>query len=427
MSKRKADNRAKWENFKKSTSEKRSGKKSDTGSTTNTMEYLTVQRLSATVEGKCQKYSRIGPLTMVPFGEELTFDNIKTACIKHFKIPSNMECDILAGERGPSFNEIGQIKNWKVVHVRFVETVETSSVENVTGEGRKKSKSSFPKVSSVFMSSPINLSASATSQRETSHVCQSNMPASVSLSAMLKIGKIIPPSKEMVTICLEEFSVEQKAWLDPFEARLSVAKTKFASGGFRDAFETTALSGDLQGKYVLKKYRSDQLPKIEELFGSMEIHTRKTVQMHCLARNFAKSLENECPPEYGDTFKYNKVYYGKMGSEYITLERFIDGEFVKYINNTGDVTLPDGSEIVSKAETFVHYTYHKSSKQLMILDIQGVGYNLCDPEIASSNLTDGENEVILFCYGNLSTLAINAFVGMHKCNKYCKQLKLESF
>jgi hypothetical protein len=103
------------------------------------MEYLKVKRLSSTVEGKCQKYSRIGPLIMVPFGEELTFDNIKTACIKHFKIPSYMGCDILAGERGPSFNEIGQIKNWKVVHVRFVETVETISVEKVTGEGRQKS------------------------------------------------------------------------------------------------------------------------------------------------------------------------------------------------------------------------------------------------------------------------------------------------
>ena len=105
---------------------------------------------------------------------------------------------------------------------------------------------------------------------------------------MLKIGKIIPPSKEMVTICLEEFSVEQKPWLDPFEARLPVAKIKFASGGFHDTFETTALSGDLQGKYILNKYRSDQLPKIEELFGSMEIHTRKAVQMHCLARSLWK-------------------------------------------------------------------------------------------------------------------------------------------
>ena len=147
-----------------------------------------------------------------------------------------------------------------------------------------------------------------------------------------------------------------------------MAKTKFASGGFRDAFETIALSGNLQGNYVLKKYRSDQLPKIEELFGSMEIHTRKAVQMHCLARNFVNSLENECPLEYRDTFKFNKVYYGKMGSECITIERFLDGEFVKYINNIRD----DGSEIVSKAETFVHYSSHKSSKRLMILDIQGL-------------------------------------------------------
>jgi hypothetical protein len=44
---------------------------------------------------------------------------------------------------------------------------------------------------------------------------------------MLKMGKIIPPSKEMVTICLEEFSVEQKAWLDHFEARLSEKESMF--------------------------------------------------------------------------------------------------------------------------------------------------------------------------------------------------------
>lgn len=241
---------------------------------------------------------------------------------------------------------------------------------------------------------------------------------------MLKMGKIIPPSKETLTVYLEEFSVDEKAWLNPFEVRLSVAKKKFASGGFRDAVEATALSGGLKGRYVLKKYKPDQVTKIEEMFESMEIHTRKSVQMHCLARNFAKHLENECPPEFGETFNYNKVYYGKVGSECITLERFIEGNFVKYINNTGEITLPDAGEIVSKAETFVHYTYVKSAKQLMILDLQGVGYNLCDPEIASANLTD--EDIILFCSGNLSSLAIDSFIANHKCNCYCKQLKLES-
>lgn len=150
---------------------------------------------------------------------------------------------------------------------------------------------------------------------------------------------------------------------------------------------------------------------------------RKAVQMHSLARNFAKALEKERPEEYGTTFKYDKVFYGKVGSEYITLERFIEGDFVKYINNTGKTSLPDAGEIILKAETFVHYTYVKSGKQLMVLDLQGVDNNLCDPEIASIDRVD--NDMVLFCYGNLSSLAINTFIANHQCNQYCKLLKLE--
>ena len=39
---------------------------------------------------------------------------------KHFQL-TDMECDLLAGERGPSFTEISQINNWKVLHIRFIE------------------------------------------------------------------------------------------------------------------------------------------------------------------------------------------------------------------------------------------------------------------------------------------------------------------
>ena len=80
---------------------------------------LTVQRLSANMEGKCQKYLRIGPLMLVPCEKELTLENIKAACKAHFN--TELECDVLAGERGPSFTESGQIQNWKVLHVHFVE------------------------------------------------------------------------------------------------------------------------------------------------------------------------------------------------------------------------------------------------------------------------------------------------------------------
>lgn len=147
--------------------------------------------------------------------------------------------------------------------------------------------------------------------------------------------------------------------------------------------------------------------------------------MHGLARNFAKSLKNEFPSNYGETFQYDKVYYGKLGSEFVTVESFIEGNFVKYINNTGGVIMPDGSELILKAEAFVYYTYHKSAKQIMVLDIQGVEYNVCDPEIASSKLTDDEDQMILFCSGNLSTNAIDTFISHHICNQFCKQLKLD--
>jgi hypothetical protein len=86
-------------------------------------EYLTVQQLSASVEGKAQKYTHIGPLTMVPFKhEEKTMQNVRQACKHHFSFGDEYHCDILAGERGPLYTNIGQIKNWKLLHVRFIES-----------------------------------------------------------------------------------------------------------------------------------------------------------------------------------------------------------------------------------------------------------------------------------------------------------------
>ena len=79
-------NNRKWENFKQKHAEKRRKKEEKLP---DSVEYLTVQRLTAEVEGKCQKYGRIGPLSIVPFTHEsLTLENIKSACKKHFDIGS---------------------------------------------------------------------------------------------------------------------------------------------------------------------------------------------------------------------------------------------------------------------------------------------------------------------------------------------------
>ena len=106
-----------WDAFRAKVGKKRTGnnKAESTG-----LEFLTVQHLSSSVKGKCQKYLGIGPLTMVPLKCEAMPQNIKAACKKHFQL-TDMQCDLLAGERGPSFTETSQIKNWKVLHIIFSE------------------------------------------------------------------------------------------------------------------------------------------------------------------------------------------------------------------------------------------------------------------------------------------------------------------
>ena len=82
---------------------------------------MTVQRLSAEVSGKSQKYTRVGAQAFVPFEyDEVTVENIKRVCLSHFDVREDCICDVLAGEQGPLCSWVKQIPNLNVVHVRFV-------------------------------------------------------------------------------------------------------------------------------------------------------------------------------------------------------------------------------------------------------------------------------------------------------------------
>ena len=376
-------------------------------------EYLTVQQLSASVEGKAQKYTRIGPLTMVPLkNEEKTMQNVRQACKDHFGFGDEYNCDILAGERGPSYTSISQIKNWKLLHVRFIESdgrVETPKNNHVEKGGMCEEGSS------------TSLPIPVPDENEVEKSC--TIPKSVPLSQLIMMGKLIPPKENVVTIQLEQFNITSRSWENPVTALLSVSVEKFASGGCRDAFVASGMRG-VSGKMVLKRYKPDRVAELSHLFKSLDDHTRKVVQMHALARHFAQMMENDAPLEYGDTFTYTKLYNGKLNDEAVTVEQFIHGTFTKYINNTGDILVKDNSAIALKAESFAHYSYVKSGEQLIVVDLQGVGYCLFDPEIASVRLYDEDNS-IYFCAGNLSVTAIETFLMQHKCNRFCKLMKLE--
>ncbi|KAJ7351729.1 hypothetical protein OS493_035794 [Desmophyllum pertusum] len=64
---------------------------------------LTVQRLSAEVSGKVQKFSRIGAREFEPFAdyEDITL-NLLVRSTSHPQSVKSVVCDVLAGEQGPS-------------------------------------------------------------------------------------------------------------------------------------------------------------------------------------------------------------------------------------------------------------------------------------------------------------------------------------
>ena len=86
------------------------------------------------------------------------------------------------------------------------------------------------------------------------------------------------------------------------------------------------------------------------MFGSLDIHTRKSVQMHSLAKYYASLMakESSAHKEFGE-------------GQLVTLEPYLEGKFIKYINNDGEIIV-SGNEVASKAEAFVHFTYAKSHK-----------------------------------------------------------------
>ena len=112
---------------------KRKGKK--TGEESTVAEEIVVQRMSADVSGKQQKYTRIGSQEYVPFEhEEITIANIKDACKKHFRpqIEKDLVCDVMVEEGGPLCEKMAHITNRKVFYIHFIkrEGVEVVSDED---------------------------------------------------------------------------------------------------------------------------------------------------------------------------------------------------------------------------------------------------------------------------------------------------------
>eukprot|EP00112_Aurelia_sp_Birch-Aquarium-sp1_P014185 Seg3046.1 transcript_id=Seg3046.1/GoldUCD/mRNA.D3Y31 product="Eukaryotic elongation factor 2 kinase" protein_id=Seg3046.1/GoldUCD/D3Y31 len=409
-----------WEDLKRDVASKRSGKATTTSKKSMPAPAtIMVQRMSS-VPNRSKKYDPLDTRDFVDFSvyTELSFENIKDACEGYYEVPQG-SCDVLLSDRGPSCFLTEQVAGKKLYYVRFTDILcpapskvrKTTKIDADRDEIRVHSQDIAQEISSL---PPVPPTA---------------FRKSVSVATLLEARKLItPPDVTRTKLRLESFNVAEKKWVELPVFEVTKENKPFAKGGFREAFlATEVLPNNKSGKkWVVKTYKSGQMDKILTTIGmTAEQHTRKQVQMHCVAHNIAVSMLRKCPVEFGESFSYNKVYFSSMEGVPITAEEYIPGRFVKYINNNGRIANASsllGKTLLQKAECFAHFSYIHTQRKMMVLDLQGVDYMLCDPEISTSTLVeDGE---LNFCSGNLSTDAMTTFFEEHKCNSYCELIKL---
>ena len=412
--KRKFKPKETWDSFEKRVGVKRTGTTAKKVGM-NVPNDILVQRMSPNASGRLKKYEPLDTRDFIPFDdyEELTIDNVKEACEKFYKAPEG-SCDILASDRGPSCTKLEQLKGKKVYFIRFLPPEQVVDSCN-------------PQTSSA-------VKASSSPIKQNSPKISVVTPKSLSISQLLRAGKLVKPIKQnIVTLELETFDIQKMQWIKKGSYQFDIEENKFSSGAFRDSFKARAISPDMQSNlWVVKQYQPSAKDTItDDLHMSLEDHTRKQVQMHIAASSITKTFSANVPVGFGDVFHYNKVYYAVYNGQPITIEQYVNGTFYKYVNNDGNCIDPHSNEmkvVYEKAQCLVHYSFIKFQKNLMLLDLQGSNYMLYDPEIATLQLVKPHEvagvDEIYFCAGNLSKVAIENFILQHQCNDYCKMINL---
>ena len=111
------------------------------------------------------------------------------------------------------------------------------------------------------------------------------------------------------------------------------------------------------------------------------------------------------------------------GNNYFSLEPYIEGNYVKFNNNSGyiDRELSIAHDVV---QTFSHFTFSFSKGLIMVTDVQGVinteSYKLTDPAIHTA-----DDKRHLPDPTNLGVKGFAAFFATHVCNEICRKMDLK--
>ncbi|TGJ79403.1 hypothetical protein E0Z10_g9349 [Xylaria hypoxylon] len=200
------------------------------------------------------------------------------------------------------------------------------------------------------------------------------------------------------------------------ELTIYARSTPFEQGSVRVAsYARTAASTN---RFVVKAFKEDD--------KGLE-HVVEDMQAQALCKAFALEFNGLLKPEYPIDFIVTTCLQqsqpgGGSRKEYLSLEPFLEGEYVKYNSNglwVKDDTLDDPFNRMAQA--FSHFTFERSWGHFLVADLQGVNQLLTDPVVHTRDPQRFKLNVT-----NLHEEGFKFFFTLHKCNDICRRLGLKT-
>ncbi|KAG2163027.1 hypothetical protein VTO58DRAFT_110482 [Aureobasidium pullulans] len=209
-------------------------------------------------------------------------------------------------------------------------------------------------------------------------------------------------------------AADENIKLSVLELKVRARSKPFDRGAMRNAFYASSTIADT--RFVLKSFLRHGEDERAQAAEDMRIQTL----CKAFALEFNGLLKIEPPLDFLVTSCLQSK--SKTRKKCSSLELLLDGEYVKYNNNTAWVNdeLPDDS-FNQTAQAFSHFTFERSWGLLLINDLQGVDHILTDPTIQTR-----DPERFKLHQNNLGVESFKFFFARHECNSVCRELGLLS-
>uniref|UniRef100_A0A8B9PX21 non-specific serine/threonine protein kinase n=1 Tax=Apteryx owenii TaxID=8824 RepID=A0A8B9PX21_APTOW len=213
-------------------------------------------------------------------------------------------------------------------------------------------------------------------------------------------------------------------------AMIQVLSREEMDGGLRRAMKVVCTWSEndvlkLGQVFIVKSFLPEVVQTWQKIFhdGTVLHLCLREIQQQRAAQKLIYTFNQVKPHTIPYTPRFLEVFliYCHSANQWLTIEKYMTGEFRKYNNNNGDEITPS-SLLEEVMLAFSHWTYVYTRGELLVLDLQGVGENLTDPSVIKPE--DKKSGKMVFGPANLGEDAIRNFTAKHRCNSCCRKLKL---